>query len=301
MLKNFFTGLLTAAVLFAGATFTADVNAAEPQPAVSLEYQHVRNATAKINYGGKTILVDPFLAPKGAYPGFADTPNPGPRIPLIDLPQPSADVVKNIDAVILTHTHLDHWDAEAQMLLPKNIPFFVQNAGDAHIVRSQGFANVQVVGQNTPFGDITISKTGGQHGSDEMYSYPALAEPLGDAMGFVLQSPGLKTVYFAGDTVWNSKVDDALKHFNPDVIILNTGYARTNLPGTDKTMDGSIIMGTDDVLHAFNAAPQAEIIAVHMDAVNHTAISSKDMCNFVKDNKLTERVAIPREGETLKY
>ncbi|VEI47531.1 Uncharacterised protein [Actinobacillus equuli] len=40
-----------------------------------MEYQHVRNATAKINYAGTTFLVDPYLATKGAYEGFAGTVN----------------------------------------------------------------------------------------------------------------------------------------------------------------------------------------------------------------------------------
>lgn len=32
----------------------------------------IRNATLHITFGGKTFLVDPMLAPKGAYPGFAE-------------------------------------------------------------------------------------------------------------------------------------------------------------------------------------------------------------------------------------
>ncbi len=32
-------------------------------------FQQIRNATAKIQYNGLNILVDPILAPKGEYPG----------------------------------------------------------------------------------------------------------------------------------------------------------------------------------------------------------------------------------------
>ena len=34
---------------------------------------HIRNATQLISYAGKRLLIDPMLAPKGAYPGFPGT------------------------------------------------------------------------------------------------------------------------------------------------------------------------------------------------------------------------------------
>ena len=33
-------------------------------------FHHIRNATSKITYSGLKILVDPFLTPKGYYPGY---------------------------------------------------------------------------------------------------------------------------------------------------------------------------------------------------------------------------------------
>lgn len=301
MLKKTLTRLLASALLICGLAVMPCAADAAAQNSVSLEYQHVRNATAKITYGGKTFLVDPFLAPKGAYPGFyTSLDRLNLRIPAIDMAEPAEKVIEGIDAVIVTHTHLDHWDPEAQMILPKNLPLFVQDSGDARLIRSQGFTDVRVVGVNTPFDGITITKTNGQHGTDAMYSHTDVAEILGDAMGFVLQKQGLKTVYFAGDTNWNACVEHAIKKFQPDVIVLNTGYARIKWPDGE-VFDGSLIMGTEDVLRAYNAAPKAEIIAVHMDAVNHTMVSSDDLRQYVKAQNITSRVAIPREGETLEY
>jgi len=57
-------------------------------------------------------------------------------------------------------------------------------------VVNQGFTDVRVVGINTPFKGITITKTPGQHGSDEILSVPSLAEMCGDSMGVVLKAPG---------------------------------------------------------------------------------------------------------------
>jgi len=107
--------------------------------------QHIRNATAKIKYAESTFLVDPMLAEKGAYPGFSgfqDTPHSHLPNPLIDLPLPVEDIMKDVDAVIVSHTHLDHWDQVAQDLLPKGIPLFAQDEADAQTICAQGFTNV---------------------------------------------------------------------------------------------------------------------------------------------------------------
>jgi hypothetical protein len=61
-------------------------------------------------------------------------------------------------------------------IIPKEIPIFVQNASDKKVVVDQGFKDVRVVGVNTPFKNITITKTGAQHGSDEMLCIPSWAE-----------------------------------------------------------------------------------------------------------------------------
>ncbi|WP_435181138.1 hypothetical protein [Enterobacter hormaechei] len=79
-------------------------------------------------------------------------------------------------------------------------------------------------------------------------------------------------------------------------LVLNTGDAR-NLTFPDS----GIIMGTKDVRHAYEMLPEAKIITVHMDAVNHTTVSRADMRAYIKENKLDDRVVVPNDGETVKY
>jgi L-ascorbate metabolism protein UlaG (beta-lactamase superfamily) len=279
----------------AGAPAYAAPDAAPATARQSVQVQQIRNATAKISYAGKTFLVDPFLAKKGSYPGFPGTFNSQLRNPLIDLPMPAKDILQGVDAVIVSHTHLDHWDGGDHQFVPKTIPLFVQDEADAKLIRGQGYTNVRILGENTVFEGVQLSKTGGQHGTDEMYTNKPLAEGLGKAMGIVFQAPGVKTVYVVGDTIWRSEVDQALAKFKPEVIILNAGDAR--MVG----FTGSIIMGKDDVLHAYQRMPNATIVATHMDAINHMTLSRKELREHVKQHGIQDRVRIPADGEILKF
>ncbi|WP_426204382.1 MBL fold metallo-hydrolase [Pseudomonas sp. TWP3-1] len=266
-----------------------------PDASHKVDLQQIRNATVKITYGGTTFLIDPMLAKKGAYPGFENTYRSNLRNPLVDLTESPAEVISGIDAVIVTHTHLDHWDDAAQKALPKDIPLFTQHEEDAQLIRSQGFKDVRVLTDEAEFGGVKISKTGGQHGTDEMYAVPALAKPLGEAMGVVFQAPGYKTLYLAGDTIWRKEVDQAIEKYHPEVIVLNAGKAKMT------GYEGAIIMGEEDVLRASQVAKNAKIVAVHMDAVNHMSLTRKQLRTYVKQQGIESRVDIPEDGASLEF
>ena len=266
-----------------------------PESAHKLDLQQVRNATVKITYGDTTFLIDPMLAKKGAYPGFENTYRSNLRNPLVDLTESPEQVIAGVDAVVVTHTHLDHWDDAAQKALPKDIPLFAQHEEDAQLIRSQGFKNVRVLKNEAEFGGVKISKTGGQHGTDEMYAVPALAKPLGEAMGVVFQAPGYKTLYLAGDTIWRKEVDQAIEKFQPEVIVLNAGKAKMS------GYEGSIIMGEEDVLRAAQAAKDAKIVAVHMDAINHMSLTREELRSYVQKHGIESRVDIPADGASLQF
>jgi L-ascorbate metabolism protein UlaG (beta-lactamase superfamily) len=91
---------------------TGSTQATSTPGTASVQMQHIRNATTKIDYAGKTFLVDPFLAKKDTYPGFEGTFRSHLRNPTVELPMSVEDVLKGVDAVIVTHTHLDHWDGD---------------------------------------------------------------------------------------------------------------------------------------------------------------------------------------------
>ncbi|HDS1746490.1 MBL fold metallo-hydrolase [Pseudomonas sp. M2] len=275
--------------------FAATAASAAPDASHKVAFEQVRNATAKITYGGTTFLIDPMLAKKGAYPGFENTYRSNLRNPLVDLTESPEKVISGVDAVIVTHTHLDHWDDAAQKALPKDIPLFAQHEEDAQLIRSQGFKNVRVLTNEAEFGGVKITKTGGQHGTDEMYAVPALAKPLGEAMGVVFEAPGYKTLYLAGDTVWRKEVDQTIEKYHPQIIVLNAGKAMMT------GYKGSIIMGEEDVLRASKTAKDAKIVAVHMDAINHMSLSREQLRTYITKHGIESQVDIPEDGTSLRY
>lgn len=259
-----------------------------------VEFQQIRNATIKLTYGGTTFLVDPLLAKKDAYPGFAGTYHSERRWPLVDLPMPVAEVT-DADAVIVTHTHLDHWDDAARASLPKTLPIFVQNETDAAIIRKDGFTDVRILTDDTVFEGTRLHRTDGQHGDDTIMGSP-VGPLLGSVMGVVFERPGSATVYVAGDTIWNAHVEDAIKTFQPDVIVLNTAYARV------LGFEGSIIMGKDDLLRAYKFAPDAKVIGSHMDTVNHAMQTRKDLDDYIAATGMSrERVLVPADGKSYRF
>jgi L-ascorbate metabolism protein UlaG (beta-lactamase superfamily) len=256
-----------------------------------MHVQQIRNATLVVEYAGKRFLVDPLLAEQGAYPGFAGTANSHLANPLVGLPVPVHELL-DVDAVVVTHLHADHWDDAARRLVPRGLPIFAQNEADAASLRVDGFEDVRVFGDGALFDGIAMHRTAGQHGSDAVMA--VIGERMGEVSGVVFRHAGEPTLYVAGDTVWNRHVEDALSSYRPDVVVLNCGDAQ--VPGL-----GAIIMDQHDLARVVQAAPQATIVASHLEAVNHCVLSRVALRDFLDDAGLREHVRVPEDGEVCTF
>jgi L-ascorbate metabolism protein UlaG (beta-lactamase superfamily) len=255
-----------------------------------MKIQQVRNATLRIEYAGKRFLVDPMLAEQGAFPGFEGTVNSHVANPTVPLGLPMEEILA-VDAVIVTHVHPDHWDEAAKQLVPKDLPLYVQHPADAETVRASGFKDVRLLDANSQFDGVSLIKTSGQHGSDA--AMDALGDILGQVCGVVFRHPAEKTVYLAGDTVWNDHVRTSLQTHRPDVVVLNAGDAQVIGLGS------SIIMGKQDVLAVHQEVPNATLIATHMEAVNHAVLTRDELRSFARDNGMDRCLLVPEDGEQI--
>jgi L-ascorbate metabolism protein UlaG (beta-lactamase superfamily) len=239
----------------------------------------IRHATLLVELAGQRLLVDPQLDPAGARDAIAGTPQPR-RNPLVDLPVPAEDVVRDVDAVLVTHLHVDHLDDTAVELLRgrADLPVLCQPE-DAETLRERGLADVRPVEHAVELpGGVLVQRTGGRHGHGE------LADKLGPVSGFVLRAAGEPVLYVAGDTVWCEPVADAIAAHHPDVVVVNAGGARF--------LEGEpITMTPDDVLATAGAAAPGRVVAVHMEAINHCLVTRADLREAVGD-----RVLIPDDG-----
>ena len=248
----------------------------------------IRNATLKIQYAGKTILLDPMLGEKGTEMSALGV-NLNPRV---HLTMPVSEVLKGVDFVLLTHAHIDHYDPAAKRLISKNMPWYVQPADYDSVAVKDHFRNTTVIKENVNVGGITIIRIAGNHGRGK------LGEMMGASSGYVLKADGQPTLYVMGDCVWNEVTQKAVKEHQPEYIVVNSGGAI--LPPMSKT-DGPIIPNEAETMQIIDDCPvNTRFIAVHMDAIDHCQTTRAILRNEARHHGTDmSRLIIPEDGESI--
>lgn len=244
----------------------------------------VRHATLLLNIGGKSILVDPILAPKGSAEPVKGVANQNWN-PMVDISFP-VELLTSCDAVLVSHTHRDHFDEAAASILPKGVQMFCQPQ-DTEKLMNYGFKNVTPIDKEVEWNGITITRTPARHG------HGITALKMAPVSGFVVRTQGEPSVYIAGDSVFYCDTEKVLERYKPEIIICNAGEA---------TWDGTpITMGIRDISQLHRVCPKAKIVAVHMEAWNHCILTREVLRKYVSEYDLAENVFIPADGEELVF
>lgn len=244
----------------------------------------LRNATMRLDYAQRTLLTDPDLAPRHARPSFTGRS----RNPMVALPIAVEAILGGIDAVLVSHLHADHFDAEAQRLLPKDIPLFCQPP-DAATLQRYGFQTVIPVDGTVEWAGITITRVPGQHG------FGTDRDVLGPVCGFLLAAPHEPTLYWVGDSVWYADIEAAIDRFQPAVIVTHSSGARWEA-GTP------IVMDAPQTLSVCHTAASSTVIAIHLDALDHGSVSRTDLRMAADAAGIPpSQLLIPKDGQVLMF
>ena len=151
---------------------------ARPDGAVRVTW--VGHATVLVELAGTRLLTDPLVRPRLAHlRRVVPAVNPG--------------ALTGIDAVLISHVHLDHLDVRSLRRVGR--PRLIVPRGAAGLLRRAGFDRVAeiAIGETVEVGRVTVRAVPAHHDGRRW--------PLGpgaDTLGYVIE--GGARIYFAGDT-----------------------------------------------------------------------------------------------------
>jgi L-ascorbate metabolism protein UlaG (beta-lactamase superfamily) len=198
---------------------------AEPE----LRVRWLGGPTATLERGGLRVLTDPML---GSRTDNAFTLPKHPSSGVLDAPVARYTSLpkfepQRLTAILISHTHNDHFDAKAKELLPKHLPVVVAAAG-VEVARAAGFQDVR----GLDWGEsLTLSAAGVQlrvlavpaHHAHEVQ----LDRELGRGNGYILSfrdGRGELSVYWTGDAVLADESREIAAKYGPiDVLIPHLG------------------------------------------------------------------------------
>jgi L-ascorbate metabolism protein UlaG (beta-lactamase superfamily) len=150
-------------------------------PAGPTTLTYVGHGTVLLEVGGSRVLTDPLLR-RYMGPLLRRGPLPGP------------DVTEDLDAILISHLHVDHLDARSLRLLDRRTPVVIPWHG-VKLMHRLGFGDVRSIepGERMQVGGVVVEATAAFHGGKR---YPVTRS--GHALGYLIGDD--PRVYYAGDT-----------------------------------------------------------------------------------------------------
>ncbi len=253
----------------------------------------VGTATTVIRCGGFTVLTDPNFLHRGqrAYLGYGLTAK------RLTEPALRVDQLPELDAVVLSHAHGDHWDRVARRGLDHDLPV-VTTPHASKRLQLQGFpraTGLRTWGEHLLVkGDrqLRVTAVPGRHAPGP------LRKVLPPVMGSVLEfgplgGPADTRVYLSGDTLLYDAIAEIPRRFPQlDAGVVHLGG--TTLPGgLVVTLDGE--KGADLV----KLVDPAVVVPVHIDDYPLFTSPLSAFTAAMAARGLAERVRTVARGETV--
>jgi L-ascorbate metabolism protein UlaG (beta-lactamase superfamily) len=134
------------------------------------------------------------------------------RNPTVDLTVSIDTILKDLDFVIVTHTHSDHFDTLASEKLPKRHQIILPTCRQ-RIYGKANFVNAEVKKQKQPLKILP-------HKNRRKTRKWRNIGTDGRVSGFVLQAENEPTLYIVGDSICG-RVENAITTFKPEIIVTN--------------------------------------------------------------------------------
>lgn len=248
-----------------------------------MKLQLIRNATLLLNYGGSRLLIDPMLGDRHQFRSFAGIE----ENPTVGMPVPAEDLIANIDGVLVSHLHPDHFDEVAQAIIPKETVLLAEPNTVDVLEEKMGFINVHPAEEPLHWRDIEIIPVPAQHG------YGDWAKRMGPVSGYVFRAENEPTIYWTGDTVFYPEIEKTVDEYQPDIAITHSGGAQFG------GAEGLIILDAEQTIRIAKLMPNGRIIATHLEALDHCTVSRQGLRQAAEEAGVGHQFIIPADGEIL--
>ncbi|MDB4935724.1 MAG: fold metallo-hydrolase [Labilithrix sp.] len=274
-------------------SLTIPSSTSAPVPDVPGSIFFIGTATVLIKYRGFTILTDPNFLHRGGRVhlgyGIHSTRLTEPAIGFEDLP--------DVDFVLLSHLHEDHFDREVEKRLDRRMPI-VSTPHSSIALKAKGFLSTHALATwdrvevKKGAARMTITAMPGKHGP------PVVAALLPPVMGSMLEfDNGDGTtfrLYVSGDTLLHEQLREIPRRY-PDIDLALLHLGGTRILGILVTMDA------EQGVEALRLIDPKHAIPIHNDdyTVFKSPLSAFERA--VEAAGLSERVTYMARGDTHRF
>lgn len=219
---------------------------------------------------GTTLAIDPYFS--------------GGARRLLPPPFPAADL--DVDAVLFTHDHLDHYDPHAVPEIAAAAPhtIFVGPDSCLELARRDGIAEGRLTrlnrGQTVQVKGARVSAVYAEH--------LTVGEPAVDAVGLVIELGGIR-LYHTGDTVYNEQLQRSGKELGPVDVLM------TPINGNFAVMNS-----LDAVLYTKDVGPRV-VIPMHYGTFAGNTADPYMFVNTLKERGVEARPVVMSNGSGYLY